>query len=432
MKTAKTPQKISYIKIKGPALLKGELEVSGSKNAILPLLFSSLLAKGVHRFSNVPQLKDVKSALKMLQDLGVKTKLSQNKVWIDSSCFLSKTPGFKSAGSFRASLLCLGPLMALSHRVRLPLPGGCQIGSRPIDLHLKGLEKMGVRFVIEKNFIKALPPVEGLKPVRIFLDFPSVGATENLIMACVLAKGESLLENTAYEPEILDFICYLKKMGAKIERTEKRTLKITGVKKLKPLEKEYDIIPDRIEAGTWLLAGACARGEILIKKCRPSHLSLLVNKLEALGFKIEKQSDQMFLKKAGKNIKAGAVITTGAYPAFPTDLQAQFMVLMTTLKGKSIVKETVFENRFRHVAELNKLGAGILLKNQSKALIKGAVLLKGATITAHDLRAGASLILAGLTAQGVTKIYGLQHLERGYEKLIPKLKALGADVKLFS
>lgn len=424
-------KKTAYLQIKGGASLKGAVEVSGAKNAILPILFSSLLSKGAHHFINVPQLKDVQSALKMLKDLGLKIKFSQNELWIENLDPLSRKPVFKSAGSFRASILCLGPLMTLSHSIELPLPGGCQIGSRPIDLHLKGLEKMGVRFSIKNDFIKAVPPAERLKACHIFLDLPSVGATENLIMACVLAEGASILENIAYEPEILDLIRYLKKTGAKIERVKKRTLKITGVKKLKPLEKEYKIIPDRIEAGTWLLAGACTRGEVLIKKCNPKHLSVLLKKMSALGFEIESQSDQILCKKKDKKIKTGISIKTGAYPSFPTDLQAQFMVLMTTLKGNSIVKETLFENRFHHIAELNKLGAGIVVQDQSIAYIKGAASLKGAEITASDLRAGASLLLAGLTAQGVTKVYGLQHLERGYENFVYKLKSLGADIHLF-
>ena len=434
MKKTSLKKQLSYIQIKGGTPLKGEVEVSGAKNAILPLLFASLLAKGLHRFANAPQLKDVKEALKMLEDLGVQTKSLGNQLWIESSSSLQPHPPFKSANSFRASILCLGPLMALSHSVKLPLPGGCQIGSRPIDLHLEGLKKMGVRFFIEKDFIRAIPPAKGLKACSISLKFPSVGATENLIMACVLAKGVSLLENIAYEPEILELINYLKKMGAQIERVKKRTLKIKGVKQLQPLKKEYTVIPDRIEAGTWLLASACTRGEVLIKKCQPRHLSFLLKKIETLGFQIENQSNQILLKKRNKKIEAGISIKTGAYPSFPTDLQAQFMVLMTTLNGKSVVKETIFENRFKHVTELNKLGAGIVIQSQSKdhstAHIKGATILKGTSITAHDLRAGASLIMAGLTAQGVTKVYGLQHIERGYENIIYKLKSLGANVKL--
>ena len=424
--------KSDYLQIKGPARLSGKVEVSGAKNAILPLLFASLLAKGCHSFANVPQLKDVEEALKMLKDLGLKTKQSQNRIFIDNSYSIKASSSFKSAGSFRASILCLGPLMALSHKIKLPFPGGCQIGSRPIDLHLEGLRKMGVHISNQKNYITAIPPVKGLKACRICLNFPSVGATENLIMACVLAKGTSYLENTAYEPEIIDLICYLKKLGAKIERIKKRTLKITGVKQLKAFKKIYSIIPDRIEAGTWLIAGACVRGQILIKKCKPKHLGSPLGKLESLGFKIENQSDQIFLKTGRKKNYDGISIKTGVYPAFPTDLQAQFMALMTTLKGESFLEETVFENRFRYITQLNCLGAGIQTKGFSKAYIKGPAVLKGASITAYDLRAGAGLILAGLTARGTTKLHGLQHLERGYDNLSFKLKSLGADVKIIS
>ena len=426
----KNQKKTSYLQIKGGTPLKGFVEVSGAKNAVLPLLFASLLVKGKQNFTNVPHLKDVELALKMLKELGLKTQFSQNKLSIDHSASLQTQPNLKSASSFRASLLCLGPLMALSHRVTLPLPGGCQIGSRPINLHLEGLKKMGVKLSIKKEAIQAIPPAKGLKACRLFLDVPSVGATENLIMACVLAKGTSLLENIAYEPEILDLIRYLKKQGAKIERIKKRTLKIQGMKELKASKKAHNIIPDRIEAGTWLLAAACTRGQVLIKKCKPSHLNSLLKKMKQLGFEIESDSENLFLKKKRQTIKKGLSIKTGVYPAFPTDLQAQFMVLMTTLKADSVLRETVFENRFRHVAELNKLGAGISIQDSSTAFIKGASSLKGAQITAHDLRAGASLVLAALIAQGKTQIYGLQHLERGYEKLVYKLQSLGADANL--
>ncbi|MBC6415453.1 MAG: UDP-N-acetylglucosamine 1-carboxyvinyltransferase [Bdellovibrionales bacterium] len=422
--------KLKYLKIKGEACLSGDVEVSGSKNAILPILFSSLLVKGHHFFTNVPKLKDVEDALEMLKDLGLKTKQLQNQLFIDNSYSFEKNPAFKKASSFRASILCLGPLMALSYRLKLPLPGGCQIGSRPIDLHLEGLRKMGVSISIQKKKILAIPPAKGLKACHFKLPFPSVGATENLIMACVLAKGTSYLENIAYEPEILDLITYLKKMGAKIER-KKRTLKITGVKKLKALKKSYSIIPDRIEAGTWLLAGACTRGQICIKKCNPKHLSFLLKKLKSLGFKIESQSDQILLKKSNKNYP-GISIKTGVYPSFPTDLQAQFMALMLTLKGESSLKETIFEKRFRYIEQLNNLGAGIQFQGSSKVYVKGPAVLKAKSITAHDLRAGAGLILAALTSKGITKLYGLQHLERGYENLVFKLRYLGAEVKIQS
>ena len=419
----------SYIKIKGGLKLKGEVEVSGAKNSILPLLFASLTAKGEHHFQNVPQLRDLDLTLKMLSSLGLSYKQSKQELILKNIKQLKGCPCPKSAKSFRASVLCLGPLLTIGHSVKIPLPGGCKIGSRPIDLHIEGLKKMGVKIFIENSYITAIAPKKGLNACSFKLNFPSVGATENLIMACVLAKGISYLENTACEPEILDLINYLKKMGAKIEQIKKRQLKITGVKKLFPLKQAYSIIPDRIEAGTWLIAGACTRGEITVKKCKPQHLESLLEKLKLAGFNLNWTSSEIFLK-TGKQQKS-VTIKTGVYPAFPTDLQSQFTALMTSLKGISSLTETIFENRFRYIEQLNLLGAGITFQNPSQAFVKGPVFLKRNNITATDLRAGAGLVLAGLIAQGISKVYGLHHIERGYENFVPKLRALGADIQLY-
>ena len=420
----------SYIKVRGGLKLKGEVKVSGAKNAILPLLFAGLTAKGEHRFRNVPQLRDLSLALKMLSSLGLSYRKSKQELILTNIKPLTGNPCPKSAKSFRAGILCLGPLLTVGKAVKIPLPGGCKIGSRPIDLHIEGLKKMGAQIIIKDSYIRAIPPKEGLKALKIKLKFPSVGATENLIIACALAKGISYLENTACEPEIVDLITYLKKMGAQIESIKKRHLKITGVKKLSPSKKAYSVIPDRIEAGTWLIAGACSRGEITVKNCRPPHLRSLIKKLQQAGFQLKWGSSEIFLK-AGKKHKA-VDIQTGPYPAFPTDLQSQFMALMTSLKGASSLKETIFENRFRYIEQLNLLGAGILFKSPSQAFVKGPVPLKQNKITATDLRAGAGLVLAGLIAQGASKIYGLSHIERGYENFVSKLKALGADIQLCS
>ena len=418
----------SYIRIKGGKKLKGEVEVSGAKNSILPLLFSTLTAKGVHCFQNAPQLKDLSLTLKMLADLGLTYKKSNQDLIVENIKPLKGTPCSKSAKSFRASILCLGPLMAVGRTVKVPLPGGCEIGSRPIDLHIEGLRRMGAKIHIDKAYIKAQAPKGALKACKMKFKFPSVGATENLIMACVLAKGTSYLENIACEPEILDLINFLNQMGAKIEQVKKRVLKITGIKELFPLKKAYSVIPDRIEAGTWLLAGACSRGEVLVKKCKPQHLKPLLEKLRQAGFHIKSSSSEIFIK-AGKQHKS-VDIKTGVYPAFPTDLQSQFMALMTSLKGSSSLTETIFENRFRYVDQLNLLGAEIQFKTPSQTCVKGPVFLRKNKITATDLRAGAGLVLAGLIAQGVSQVYGYHHIKRGYENFIPKLKALGADVQL--
>ena len=420
----------SYLKIHGGAKLKGEVEVSGAKNSILPLLFACLTAKGEHHFQNVPQLKDLNLSLEMLSSLGLSWKKSKQKLTVIHTKTLKGNPCPKSAKSFRASILCLGPLMAVGHTVKIPLPGGCEIGSRPIDLHLEGLKKMGANINIEKSYITARAPKGALKGCKIKLKFPSVGATENLIMSSVLAQGTSYLDNIACEPEVLDLINYLKILGAKIEQTQKKSLKITGVKKLSPPSQTYSVIPDRIEAGTWLIAGACSRGEVLVKKCNPQHLNSLLEKLNLAGFHIETGSSEVFLK-AGKKQKS-VNIKTGVYPAFPTDLQSQFVALMTSLEGPSALTETIFENRFRYVEQLNLLGANIQFKNPSQILVKGPVSLKKNKITATDLRAGAGLILAGLIAKGTSKVYGLHHIERGYENLVPKLQSLGANIQLCS
>ena len=417
----------SYLKIRGGQALKGEVTVSGAKNAILPLLFASLLAKGDHKFKNVPCLSDVQNGLKMLSSLGLICKSSQKQLLIKNNGLKWGEPCPQSAKSFRASVLCLGPLLAVFGKIKVPLPGGCLIGERPIDLHLKGLGRLGAKIFIKKGFIYGSAPKEGLRAAKIKLDFPSVGATENLIMASVLAKGVTYLQNIACEPEITELIDYLKNRGACIEQSALRELKITGVSRLKTVGKVCAIIPDRIEAGTWLIAGACSKGELLVKKCRPDHLNALLEKLKQAGFIIKTRPAEIFLK-SGKTAKA-VDIKTGVYPSFPTDLQAQFMALMTQLKGPSSLKETIFENRFRYIKPMNLLGAGALIKGP-EVFVKGPVVLKGNKISATDLRAGAGLALAALTARGESRLYGLHHIERGYENFVQKLKSLNADLEL--
>ena len=419
--------KKSYFKISGGQALTGEVDVSGSKNAILPLLFASLLCEGDHEFKNVPDLKDVHLALDILSSLGVSYKKEETRLWIQKSHLTNAQPCSKSAKAFRASVLCLGPLLSRFGSVKVPLPGGCNIGERPIDLHLKALRQLGADIFIEEGFIYGQAP-KGLKACKIRLDFPSVGATENIIMACVLAKGTSRLQNIACEPEIEDLIKYLKGLGAKIKRKGLRELEIKGVLCLKPNSKPYTVLPDRIEAGTLLIAGACTKGEIRIKNCHPRHLSSLLEKLKIAGFFVETQDSEMTLKKGGP-YKA-LHVKTGVYPHFPTDLQSQFMALMTQLEGLSSLEETVFENRFRYVEQLNHLKANIQINNNTKAFVKGPVLLKGHRVEATDLRAGAGLVLAALAAEGDSEVYGLSHIERGYDNLFLKLKLLEANIQL--
>ena len=420
--------KKTYLKICGGRVLKGTVDVSGAKNSVLPLLFASLLARGKHEFENVPYLKDVSLALKILSSLGVSYERSEDRLLIRNFNFTDSDPCPESARSFRASVLCIGPALSCFGKIKIPLPGGCEIGSRPIDIHLKGLRQLGADIFIEKDFIYGSVSKKGLKANEITLDFPSVGATENLIMASVLAKGTSWLKNLACEPEITDLINYLKSLGAQIEQTASRELKITGVSHLKPSSKPYTIIPDRIEAGTLLLAGACTKGEVLVRQCRPEHLTSLLEKLKKVGFIIETKGSEIFLK-SGKKHKS-IDVQTGVYPFFPTDLQSQFMALMTQLEGFSSLEETIFENRFRYVKQLNLLSANIQIEGHCKAFVKGPALLKGHKMEAMDLRAGAGLAIAALAAEGESRVYGFHHIERGYENLFLKLKSLNADIDL--
>lgn len=413
-----------FIKIKGGAVLQGEVSVSGAKNSVLPLLFSTLLAKGLHEFHNVPQLNDVFTAVNILQSLGLEVKREGSALQIKNPGDLQTKPNPSSVKGMRASVLCLGPLLALFHKCEMPLPGGCSIGERPIDLHLKGLRALGAKIEIQEGHILATTE-KGLKGASIHFDFPTVGGTENLILAAVKAKGTTVLKNIAIEPEIFDLIEYLKKLGAKIEKTGQREVTIEGTDTLEP-KKPYSVIPDRIEAGTLLLAGAITGGEISVTKCQPQHLRALLKALESCGWRIFQEQDKIHLK--GTEKIHGLHIETAVYPGFPTDLQSQFIALMTQLNGLSSLKENIFERRFLYVKELKKMGAQIEIKDQRKALIKGNQVLKGAEVKATDLRASAGLVLGGLVAEGETTISRVYHLLRGYENLHLKLHSLGASI----
>lgn len=414
-----------YIYIQGGRSLKGTVKVSGSKNAVLPILFSTILADGHYKIYNAPYLKDVLVAGQILESLGFSVKRESNFLSV-KSCTLKNTQIQKEiAQQMRASFLCLGPLLSRYKEAKIPLPGGCKIGQRPVDMHLKALECLGAKISTDDEFVYAKAP-GGLKGALVELDFPTVGGTENIIMAAVLAEGITVIKNRALEPEIEDLISCLKKMGAKIEETNNRQLKITGVKKLKAFT-EHKVISDRIEAGTLLLAGAITNGEVCVQDCKPEHLQVFLEELSKSGFALDIQKDSITLKST--DIKNPAHIKTEVYPGFPTDLQSQFASLMTQLKGESFIEENIFENRFRYADKLKKFKAKIEIKNQYRIYIKGPVSLKGATVQATDLRASASLILAALVAEGESFVTDIFHLDRGYENLDLKLESLGALVK---
>ena len=411
--------------VKGGGPLKGEVKCSGSKNAALPLLFSSLLAEGVHTFHNVPRLKDIETSCLLLEHLGCVLKRKEGSLVIRNPGRRALEAPYQLVRQMRAGVLSLGPLLSKWRQAVVSLPGGCAIGTRAVDLHLKGLRQMGACIEIKNGSIVGTAK-GGLKGTCIVLDFPTVGGTENLMMAACLAEGSTVIENAACEPEIVDLAGYLRQMGAEVEGAGTDVVKIHP----HPLSpSEYRVLPDRIEAGTLLLAAAITGGSVRVRDCVPSHLDALLFKLKEAGFDIQTGQGLVELHSPAQ---FGTVdIVTAPYPGFPTDLQAQFTALLTQAQGTGSVKETVFENRFMHIQELARLGACIRLDGHT-ALIKGGVGLQGAEVTATDLRASACLILVGLVASGCTTIHRVYHLDRGYENLECKLAGLGADIKRIS
>lgn len=414
---------MDQIYIKGCKTLEGEVEVSGSKNSTLPLLFSTLLAEGSHVFHNASNVKDVDTGLQLLKNFGCET------YWKESSLVVTVPEKIKNftahydlMRTMRAGVLCLGVLLSRYGKAQVSLPGGCAIGARPVNWHIENLKKLGAVIEIQKGYIYGSSP-HPLKGAQIVLEKPSVGATQNLLMAGVLAQGWTEIKNAACEPEVVDLINYLKKMGAVIEGGGTNTLKIQGVSSLKP--SEYTVIPDRIETATLLIAGAITGGEVRVCKCSPSHLTQVIEKLEQSGFHLQQGKDWIHLKSPGKF--SAVNISTSFYPGFPTDLQAQFMALMTQAEGKSIIEECIFENRFMHVPELLRLNARITI-HENKACVYPCK-LKSAVVMATDLRASSCLILAGLAAEGETYVRRVYHLDRGYDKLEKKLASLGADIQ---
>jgi UDP-N-acetylglucosamine 1-carboxyvinyltransferase len=408
--------------IRGGKRLKGEVHISGAKNAALPTMAACLLSSGYSTLGGVPNLRDIMTMGRLLANLGAGFHYEEGKVLIGTEKVRIFEAPYDLVRTMRASILVLGPLLAKFGRAKVSLPGGCAIGARPINLHLMGLEKMGADIRLESGYVIAKS--KRLRGASIYFDMPTVTGTENLMMAASLAKGRTLLENAACEPEVVDLADALISMGARIKGAGGSVVEIEGVDELSPLK--YSVIPDRIEAGTFMTIAGITGGEIVIKGSRPGHLDASIMKLRETGLAFENRSDD--LRVAGPSRPKAANLKTVPYPGFPTDMQAQFMALMCIADGTSIIKETIFENRFMHVAELRRMGADITVEGGT-ATVQGIERLKGAPLMATDLRASASLIVAALAAKGETVIHRIYHLDRGYERMEEKLLRLGADVR---
>lgn len=405
--------------------LRGEVQISGAKNAVLPLMAAALLSEEECVIRDVPILRDVSLMKKILTSLGSEIhELGENILSVTTKDILSTEADFELVNKMRASILVMGPLLARKGRARIPLPGGCAIGARPIDLHLKGFEALGAQLTVGDDYVEAVAGPQGLIGDTLYLDFPSVGATENIMMAAVLADGITYIENAAKEPEIVDLANFLNKMGAKIKGAGTDTIKIEGVKTLGGAK--HTVVPDRIEAGTFMLAAAITRGAVHICNTLPDHLKPIIAKLRECGVRIEVGDDDLIVR-GDLGPQFATDIKTLPYPGFPTDIQSPFMAYLTTVEGSSTVIETVFENRFMHVAQLGKMGASIETAG-NKANVRGNAKLRGCQVMATDLRAGAALVLAGLVAEGATEISEIYHIERGYEKFIEKFSKLGATI----
>jgi len=419
----------SSLKIWGRQPLQGHVPISGAKNSALVLMAGALLCSEDCRLRNVPSLADVNSMSEILMTLGVKIDRQGDIIDIKAGELSESQAPYELVSQLRASFFAIGPILARLGVARVPLPGGCAIGARPVDLHVRGLQSMGAEVHIEHGIVHA--HVAGanrrLKGARIYLDYPSVGATETLMMAATLADGETIIENAAQEPEVIDLANFCRAMGARIHGAGSKTIIISGVPSLH--SADYSIIPDRIEAGTFLIAGAITGCEINLSPIIPEHLSPVLAKLKTMGVKIRMEGLNHLSIIPGEQLKA-TDIKTLPYPGFPTDMQAPFMALLTLCEGNSLISETVFENRFGHVPELSRMGADIQVKGNT-VLVRGVPLLSGAPVTATDLRASAALVLAALAAEGETTIQGLKHLDRGYEQLEAKLRQLGAKIERF-
>jgi UDP-N-acetylglucosamine 1-carboxyvinyltransferase len=411
---------VERLAIVGGRPLTGSVRVHGAKNAALPILAASVLAAGKSTITDVPDLKDIRVMSQILESLGAKVSIEGRTAQVDSSTIHTFEVPEEMMRQMRSSIFLMGPILARFGTVRVSKPGGCTIGSRPIDLHLKGLKALGANIEEKGGYIQCT--TERLRGDHIYLDIPSVGTTENLMMAATLAEGTTTIGNAAREPEIVDLARFLNKMGAKISGAGEDTITIQGVEELRPTR--HTIIPDRIVAGTFLLAGAITRGDIRLINVIPGHLGVVLTKLREAGVEIKVDRDIINVRSRGE-LRAVDRIQTAPYPGFPTDLQAPFMSLLTIAKGSSIVSETIFEERFKHVSELRRMGANIKVDLRT-AFVQGVSELTAASVEASDLRAGAALVIAALAAKGVTHITGLQHIDRGYERIEDVLNSLGA------
>ena len=409
--------------VKKSSGLHGTIKVDGSKNSILPILAATLLCREECIIHDIPNLQDVKIMCRLLEELGAKVeKIGTDSLKIIAENITTCEAPYELISKMRASFLVMGPLLTRCHNAKVHMPGGCAIGTRPIDLHLKGFKNLGAEIKSESGYVYAAS--EKLKGGDIYLDFPSVGATENIIMAATLAEGETIIENAAEEPEIVDLANFINSMGGNIIGAGTKTIRIKGVENLH--KTEHTVIPDRIEAGTYMVAAAATGGDVMVENVVPSHLQPVIAKLREAGAVIEEFDDKIRVT-AGDSIKS-LDIKTLPYPGFPTDMQAQFMAMLAKAEGTSIINETIFENRFMHVNEMTRMGLNVKVEGNS-AILKGKSQLSGAKVRATDLRAGAALIIAGLLADGETEITEIYHIKRGYSNIIEKLQKLGADIR---
>jgi len=415
---------VEKLAIVGGNALSGDVTVSGAKNATLPILAAALLSAGTVRIANVPHLRDVTTMIQLLGRMGVDVALHEPmEVEVNASCIRDFSAPYELVKTMRASILVLGPLLARFGRADVSLPGGCAIGARPVDLHVKGLRALGAKISIQDGYISAR--ADRLAGGHVFFDTVSVTGTENLLMAAVLARGQTVLENAAREPEVVDLADFLTAMGARISGAGTNRIVVDGVDELGGTA--YRVLPDRIEAGTFLVAGAMTGGHVRVRKTAPLHLEAVVSKLREAGAKLSQGDDWVELDRRDRPLRA-VDVSTDPYPGFPTDMQAQFMALNCVAEGTGCVSETIFENRFMHVPELQRMGADITLQGHT-AIVRGVPALRSAPVMATDLRASAGLVLAGLVAEGETQVDRIYHIDRGYECIEEKLRQLGADIR---
>ena len=412
---------VAYIVVKESKPLKGTVRVSGAKNAVLPIIAATLLVDGVSVIKSVPNLRDVNVMSDLLRYLGAKVQYDGETLVVDATEIKETEAPYNLVNKMRASFLVMGSLLARFNTAKISMPGGCAIGTRPIDLHLKGFKAMGADIISDHGYIEAA--AQKLAGSKIYLDFPSVGATENIMMAAVLAEGTTTIENAAEEPEIVDLANFLNKMGAKVRGAGTNTIKITGVEKLEAVE--HTVIPDRIEAGTYMVAAAMTKGDIFVDNVIIDHIKPVVAKLIEVGCTVEEHENGVRVIGAQEIMPTN--IKTLPHPGFPTDMQSQFMAMLCLAKGKSTITETVFENRFMNVPELIRMGANIEINGKS-AIVEGRDRLTGSEVMATDLRAGAALVISGLVAEGETIVKNIYHIERGYVDLVGKLSMLGAEI----